>query len=188
MDTDTILRVLPLPLSLSRSWLQFDSEGLRRWIPRRPSLERGEEGGKSRTEWTGSTTSFPPTPANSTVLIYLRTFSSPFPSSFLDRCDALFPPSLSPLYLYLFILFYYIIVLHDNKGLERREIKYWLLVNFHTRVRSPPTFTALLFFRANQTRPPPLSSRAGWKWVSKGVCTFYLGRSSVYPRTIAARF
>ena len=97
MDTDTILRVLPLPLSLSRSWLQFDSEGLRRWIPRRPSLERGEEGEKSRTEWTGSTTSFPPTPANSTVLIYLRTFSSPFPSSFLDRCDALFPPSLSPL-------------------------------------------------------------------------------------------
>lgn len=40
----------PPSLSLSRSWLQFDSEGLRRWIPRRPSLERGEEGGKSRTE------------------------------------------------------------------------------------------------------------------------------------------
>lgn len=30
-------------VSLAPTRLQFDSEGLRRWIPRRPSLERGKE-------------------------------------------------------------------------------------------------------------------------------------------------
>lgn len=48
-DTDTdAIPASSLSLFLSLSWLQFDSEGLRRWIPRRPSLERVEDGGKER--------------------------------------------------------------------------------------------------------------------------------------------